>query len=530
MGRTMGNNSHGNINEKNIVNALNNKKIKELNNNLKNFIEEVCTRKGIQTSGDTLIKSTYETSTKLKQDIYVEIEGVKVGVSCKMGTGNSVHQEKCGDFIDYIKETFNASDVVCNAIRLFIWADGTLDGSGMIKYDKEGEIVCRFKRGEFKKLYPKQREVILRFFRENERKLLRRFIFEGRHNSIVDFVYHGTEVDGVWLSAEEILDFQIKNSALRCENNISALPIGRLTTQPWNVSRNGNNEHKRGQIQAKYGSAKKDFSLLMKQKAKNIGTFFGDKAEFDISRQFNRNKISSKWNCLQIAENDLDDLYMVKVSSNQPSILSGKKVKTKSDAYLIKSDISETVMLQKEYVLDEDDLKDINYEYVDGSGISVKINDSTKYTIQKFTKASFYKAFTNYLHNMDFIFYSLLVYSDDKQIYKNKKMAQDLDIDLEKFIRFSKLKTGLTNINISKSHDLNIIRSKAQETIIDVIKNNDDLRDAIFKGKGWFSEPYVANYIYEQEGLKENTATDFTITTGSGRSKGKYTVIFKPKL
>lgn len=275
---------------------------------------------------------------------------------------------------------------------------------------------------------------------------------------------------------------------------------------------------------------KEDFSLLMKQKSNNIGTFFGDKEEFDISRQFNKNKLSRKWDCLQVSENNLDALYMVKVSGNQPSALSGRKVKTKSDAYLIKSNISESILLQKEYILDENDLTEIPYEYIDGSGISVKISDSTKYTIQKFTHASFKKAFTNYLHNLDFIFYSLLVYSDHKQIHKNKKIAHDLGINLEDFIKFLKLQLELEHIDINNSDTLNMIRSNAHKIITDVINSNNDLKDAIFKGKGWFTEPYVANYIYEQGELKENTAVDFTVTTGSGRSKGQYTIIFKPKL
>ena len=46
-------------------------------------------------------------------------------------------------------------------------------------------------------------------------------------------------------------------------------------------------------------------------------------------------------------------------------------------------------------------------------------------------------------------------------------------------------------------------------------------------GRHWFKEPYHAMFIFEKGKLRENIISDFSITTGSGRSKGKYTIEIK---
>ena len=48
-------------------------------------------------------------------------------------------------------------------------------------------------------------------------------------------------------------------------------------------------------------------------------------------------------------------------------------------------------------------------------------------------------------------------------------------------------------------------------------------------GIGNFDEPYTAKYLIENDKIKKNHYLPFTITTGSGRSKGKYTIVLKPK-
>ena len=72
------------------------------------------------------------------------------------------------------------------------------------------------------------------------------------------------------------------------------------------------------------------------------------------------------------------------------------------------------------------------------------------------------------------------------------------------------------------------VRKAAQNKIRNHINNNPELADNIFTGKHWFESPYHAIFLYESGELKKNVVTSFSITTGSGRSSGKYTIEITP--
>lgn len=519
--RIIGSNSHGNKNEINIVEALNNKTFSTLNNNLKEFIKYIAEDRKIKLNLDTKINAKYETSTKLKQDFYVYIEEDEFAISCKMGSGNSVHQEKCSDFIKYIKEKLNANEDVCNDICLFLWADGTLDGSGPSDKDEKGDIICRFTSKEFRNKYPEKAENIQDFLDKNKRILIDRFLFIGRHNSRVDYIYHGNEINGRWISSEEIIKINMK-----ADNN-NTIHVGKMSLQSWNVSKKGTSEQKRGQLQVKYSQMKNDIFELMKINTKNVNTFMGDKEEFDISNRFNKNKKSSIWKYLTEEIDDLENVFMVKISDRVLSHLSNKKVYPKADAYLIRANITQDFLLQKEYELTENDLKDINYEIIKNSGISVKIDGSNNYTIQKLTHESFLKAFSGILDNTEFIFMGLLLYSNEKEKNKNQMIIKKLNIDEEKFKIYFNEKLD-KQIDYDNINDLNEIRKFSQNYLKKQIMSNKKIYSSLFTGFDWFDEPYVAHYIYLNKVLNKNELSDFSITTGSGRSKGQFSIEIKP--
>ncbi len=162
-----------------------------------------------------------------------------------MSSGNSVHQEKCEDFITYIKNEFNATDDICDLWRFFLWADGTLDGTGIMDKDSDGNIISRFTATMFKKKFPEQREKLQEFLAENESELIEHFLFIGRHNSRVDYIYHGTPLHGNWISKKKILDYQVKYSNINSEHT-SCLSVGKMSIQSWNVSMKGTSDHKKG--------------------------------------------------------------------------------------------------------------------------------------------------------------------------------------------------------------------------------------------------------------------------------------------
>lgn len=521
MVRVIGSNAHGNQNELKIVQALNDKAFSVLNNNLKEFVKYVAEDNNIIINPATLIKAEYEPNTRLKQDFYLYLEDQKYCISLKMGSGNSVHQEKCEDFIDYIKNQLNASDEVCDNFRFFLWADGTLDGTGSIAKDEDGNIISRFTSTEFREIYSQKFKVLQDFLNDNQEALIKRFLFVGRHNSKVDYVYHGSETNGFWVSTKDIIDYNIQNSSGK------GLHVGKLSLQAWNISKRGNTEYKRGQLQVKYSQMENDFFSLMKTYISNVNTFLGNKEEFDISRRFNKNKTSSIWSDLTAGLDDLDDVYMVKVSNRIISHLSNRRVYPKADAYLVRCEFEQDYLLAKEYSLDESDLIGRKFMPLEKTGISVKIDGSKGYTIQKLTYDSFVKAFTDIIEEPTYIFLALLLYSNDREKYKNHKMAEMLVIDEEEVKSYYIDELG-RDLDLDNIEDLSAIRNWAQKELKESIQDNIEIYKSLFTGATWFDEPYVAHYVYINKKISENKLTDFSITTGSGRSKGKYSIEIKP--
>ena len=131
----------------------------------------------------------------------------------------------------------------------------------------------------------------------------------------------------------------------------------------------------------------KDFAKIRYKEVGNKGTFIGDMEEFDISKVMNQNKKHKNWKLLNIEDNS--NIYVVKVDKKILSHLSNKKVFPKSDAYLIQADISKDFLLEREYLLKENYIQDLEYNIISNTGISVKQRTSKKFTYQKFTKNHF---------------------------------------------------------------------------------------------------------------------------------------------
>lgn len=277
----------------------------------------------------------------------------------------------------------------------------------------------------------------------------------------------------------------------------------------------------------------KDFDNLMLMKAANVGTFEGDKEEFNMSRLMNKNKNHKFWDVLSKKCSlckSKEDYYIVKVDGNKKSALTNKKVRCKSDNFIIKAKIDGDYLLQCEYQITENMLKHLdNYEIIDNSGISVKRADSVNYTIIKLTNNTFKEAFEQYVDKIDLIMGGLILYSDKKKISKNSKIIKDLNIteeDLKKFYskRYNIKGDGILDVDFMRK-----ISKKAKEVVKQVIEENRSLKASLFNGEGWFENPYYINFIFKYGTLTNDVYSNYTISNGSGRSKGKYTIILKPQ-
>ena len=513
-----GNNSHGNENEKNMVVALNGKKYVHLNLNLKKFIKYIANCEGEVIDDDTVIYASYEKSNRLKQDFYIGFNGKIYGISLKMGMSNSTHQEKCEDFIEWLKKDCNIEDEsLFDDIRILIWSDGTTDGTG--KFED------RLTEEEYIVKYPGKREKIQQVLKENEEALIKRDLFIGKYNSKVDYIYHGTKEDGSWISAENMIEYHKNNPVM--DKRKAFLRLGRMTMQVYNRSLNGNNEKKRGNLQIKYSRMRKDFSLLMHSEDCNIGTFQGESEEYRLCRKMNRNKNHSFWKKMGLTDNT--NLYVVRVTQFAYSSLVGRRVKPKADLYIIDSKIENDFLLKKEYVITDVDIKNVEHNVIHNKSISVKREGSKTFSYQKLSKKSFVQLFKNYISNCDMFFIGILLYNDRDSINLNGKIISDLGKTEYDVVTFFNEKFKRKDIAIYSVDDVSMIKAFCKEKVKNVINSKKVVKDKIFSGKGVFDEPYFVNYIYKENELTSKVIPEkFTVAEGSGRHKGKYCIKIGP--
>ncbi|TCT15502.1 hypothetical protein EDC18_103207 [Natranaerovirga pectinivora] len=516
----MGNNLHGNTNEKSLSASLHNKKHKDLANlNLRTFIKEIHPT----VTDDTLIQCPYNASMK-KQDIQILIANKTYFISVKTGSGNSIHQEKLEPFIKILKESYSISDSLANDIRFFVWGDGTYDGSGL----KEN----RLNASKIKKLYPNIINNIQSFFHQHKKELLTRFLVTGRFNGHIDYIYYGTPLSGVWCATQDALNFHNDYSA----KSRGGIKLGNTTFQTWNRCIEGHKkENERDTIQLKWGAIQTDISNIRKTNITlNMGTQEGDSGEFNFCTELNRSKSNSNRYWKFLIENvnlpeSLDNIYAVKVSNNVFSKLANMKVLPKTDLYLVQAELDPQFLLLNNHILDENLLNDKTFKIIPGSGISIKRPDSTKYTIQKLSVNSFNTLFGN-----TYLAAGASLYCNTKEINKNDAVISAWGLTYDELINsFPNVKKiGILNSTASIEEKVSIcktLKTYCNEQIKKLIQDDSSKSDLIFKGMGNFEEPYVAHFIFKNQTLQFNTPTNFSVTTGSGRSKGKYTIEIKPK-
>jgi len=231
-------------NENIIRESLHNKKITELNSNLQQFIKD-----SFSIYDDVILCE--KQAGQNKSDLKITIGNESHTYSLKKGTGNSIHQEPIEPFLKFLDDKYSLSESLKNDLRLFIWGDKTLDGSGLVE--------DRLKVSEFKKVYPSSIENIQYFFLNVEKDLIKRFLIDGvTSNSSAEFIYYGDVENGICCKSDKVLDWILENKSN------GAISIGKLTFQAWNRNINGGDksEKKRGVIQLKWGSIKNDIKVI----------------------------------------------------------------------------------------------------------------------------------------------------------------------------------------------------------------------------------------------------------------------------
>lgn len=522
-------NTHGNFNEHELIEALNSRYIEDLSDNLKSFVKTLYP----DISNDDIIiaeKTKKPESNKsihgnIKPDVTLKVKGKEFHISVKIGSGNSVHQENTEAFLKYLKETFCISESLVNDFRLYVWGDGTLDGSAPVKDRLKGDKVIT--------KYPSSVKNIREFFEKNKSKLIDRFLFTGRFDISVDYVYYGNEEKGVWASKEELMPHIIKTGTGK-----NSIYIGILTFQTYGRSLQGKDDKRREQIQIKCGALEK----VLKEISIGRGDYkvnhaiegFENEKEFIKFNNKNKSLDNKVWKFLiedlDLSE-DLSDKFLVKASKQVVSKIHKRKVYPKSDAYLMYGNISKEYLEKVDYLLDEKNIDGLGLSIVKFSGISLKKDTSKSFQIMKISPDPFYKLFRSYELGA-----GASVYCDKiEEIYKNNEVISGWKSNIYKIKEYFKDIEGIDSIddiNVSVEEKMKIykaIKNYSTKQIHYMVINNKNISDAIFKGEGIFEEPYVAHYLLSHGEFGKNKPYSFSITTGSGRSNGKYQLEFKPR-
>ena len=519
--RIIGDNSSGFDNEKAIRDALNMKRYETLNANLRHFLDDMF--KGHSLNGKWVHATTI--TQRMKPDFYVTIDGIPGGkyVSVKKGSGNSLHQESLNDLLTYL-ESQNVPTQIIDDLKRYHWSDGTNDNTGLIRLPA--------------KTFAKQNKALVKrlnnFFNKEtiKKKLIERFIFKGNYPNApeADYLYHGTPHNGVWASRQEIFDY-IKTLNQET-NNFS---IGPLTYQAWNknLERKPEAEHKRYQMQVKWGKLSDALVEITSRREdyNQSGTYEGELSEKASVISFNRNPDSEAFNSyLQSINMDSDKVLLIRVTTNQLSSLSNQRVKTRADAYAIEIVDPKIYDLLEEngFYLDEEILNgyDQYFRPIEKSGISIKRNNSENYTLIKLTPNSFNALFGNYVLGYG----ASLFCAKAEELPLNIPLLNGWHVTIEEVKNYLNNDTRISINSLSNSITLcKEIKEKCVNQIKALIDSSQRLQSIIFNGKDIYQEPYPAYFFMQNNEISPLTYIPYSVTTGSGRTHGSYSIVLKPR-
>lgn len=261
---------------------------------------------------------------------------------------------------------------------------------------------------------------------------------------------------------------------------------------------------------------------------KNPGTREGDECEKNLVKQFNSGKKDYS-TFLNNFSGNIDDIWLTRVTTKQLSKLSNKRVFTRADAYLIISEDKkiEEILNACDWYLDEELLfaKKIEYDFIPYSGISAKMASSEHFQIIKLRPNSFNSLFGCYELGAG----ASLFCMRDNELFKNSELILGWNTTLEKMNEYYKT---IINANVHFNKDKEccvIIKNYASRKIEEMIYQDKTIREKIFNGKGIYEEPYVAWYFTKGKTIERLDIIPFSVTTGSGRSNGEFTIVLKPK-
>lgn len=246
----------------------------------------------------------------------------------------------------------------------------------------------------------------------------------------------------------------------------------------------------------------------------------GNEQEVVYTKQLN--KKDKFWDKINY---DKNTTYAVHIISKKYGKVNEGKIQPKADIILASGNVPDYYLSENDYYLNEDDIDKLDLTPIDESGISVKLPNS-KYTITKISPNTFIKIYGSNLLGAGASIYC----NKEKDFDKNIEVLNGWNVSEKEFYNyFNNNIKDLSLNNLNDKDKLTQIKTFSNQKISELTLNSKNISDLIFKGIGNFDEPYTAHYIIENDEIKENYYIPFIITTGSGRSKGIFTIVFKPQ-
>ena len=248
----------------------------------------------------------------------------------------------------------------------------------------------------------------------------------------------------------------------------------------------------------------------------------GNQQEILYTKELNKKK--KYWDKLSY---EIKDTFAIHITAKKYAKINDAKISTKADLYFATGKVPIEYLMKNDFYLSEDDVTKFKLKFIPQSGVSIKLPNSNNYTITKISPSTFVKIFGDNMLGAGASIYCL----KEKDFIKNKSVLKGWDIHESEFIDYFKnnLNNKVEYFSLDNRKTLELIKTYSNKEISKTIIESERISDLIFKGIGNFEEPYTAFWIIENDELKPNFYMPFNITTGSGRSKGIFTIVLKPK-
>jgi len=262
----------------------------------------------------------------------------------------------------------------------------------------------------------------------------------------------------------------------------------------------------------------------------SIGTKEGTEEEIRLVKLLNSDKNHKFWDIMGYPY-ERSNIFAVRVTKEKYGKINECLVKTKADVIVCSGEVDEKYLISNDFYLEESDINRFGLVPIEGSGISVKRRDSTRYQILKMNPSTFEKIFGDTELGAGASIYC----SRKNDLDKNSAVLRGWKTNWKKFENYFSFIPEIKKLSDTgeKAEKRLAVARKikkwSNEKIFNTIEGNKDISDFVFCGKGNFNEPYTATWFYERGAMKKAGPVNFVVTTGSGRSRGDFTVVIKPK-